>query len=301
MIVGALDVLGALAAIVTLVTVIITLFHAQPDAVSKILALEISLFFVIAVIVLVARELQYSRRARFAEAQTNIHEAFHLLRDCWFDVQKDVQTEAIIRNIKASLEYMSSAFSLIAGIHCRMCIKEIYGDPSEQHGARSLRVCTLTRSEVGPTGERFPEPDWLVDNTDFEELFKNPERRCFFENNLLELKKRGVYKNSHWTEERLGKKDYDYFSTIVWPIRKAMEVPVPQVEAISERQDLIGFLCADSLAKGKFSRRFDFWMGAAYADILYVAIKALKLRDKVKVLAAAGQSDLKKQRERKEQ
>lgn len=282
-VIGVLNLLGVLAACATLGTVIYTIVTAEKDVPGKILAIELSIFFLVAIILLAAREFVYSRKARFAEAQTSIHNSLHKLRNCWFSIQFGGLKDDILREISQSLEDFAFAFSLITGAHCRACIKDVYVDADrqgrEEIGPRDIRVNTLVRSEDSVADELFAEPDWLVDNSDFEDLFAFPNLRCFFENDLIRRKRKGVYKNSHWTEERISRGDLDYISTIVWPVRKILKTEVPDVEPITERQDLVGFLCVDSLARGVFRKRFDFWLGAGYSDCLYMVIKALKLRE----------------------
>jgi len=53
---------------------------------------------------------------------------------------------------------------------------------------------------------------------------------------------------------------------MVWPIRRM------QTNDGALEPDVLGFLCVDSGARGVFNRRYDFEIGAAFADVLYVYI-----------------------------
>jgi len=67
----------------------------------------------------------------------------------------------------------------------------------------------------------------------------------------------------------------DYFSTIVWPIRKVLEEDAGDVTPMMEDQDIIGFFCIDSLEKNIYNREKDVEIGHAYADALYTILKPL--------------------------
>src|SRR5205085_11571392 len=133
---------------------------------------------------------------------------------------------------------------------------------------RRLYVQDLARSGPArpPVQADATQRDWVTDNTDFESIVI--EREPFFFDN--DLSSRTPSKNSHWGPDTVATKSYAYIAAIVWPIQKT------RIAANNQRRDdVVGYLCVDSLTKGCFDEKADFYMGAAYADTLYTALKQL--------------------------
>lgn len=270
-----LQLLQGAAAVVTILSLPLILLSGTETVTGCILAIFFCALFVLCWGLLILQEYRYSRKARYAEAAERVHLAFHRLRDAWFSLYTHQDDNAFLEHVTDSVRALASAFSLVAGVHCRVCIKELFcPDEKVKPKARALVTKTLSRSEDEPDQD-YPgdEQNYVWDNTDFLLLFRKPEERKFFCNNLLELQ---GYKNSHWTPEMIERKEYKYVSTIVWPIRKTLKAPVPEIHPFHERHDCLGFLCVDSLARGAFRKRFDVWVGAAYADVLYAVLKGWK-------------------------
>jgi hypothetical protein len=233
--------------------------------VGYILAGALCLMLTVTWTLLIWREYAYSRKARFAEAMADVHGAFHALRDACFALRTQQSEDTILTCLAESLRKLAAAFSLITGVHCRVCLKDVYcPDPNRRPMTRALQIRTVCRSEY--TRSYDEKEDWVTDNTDFEELLRHPDTRYFICNNLPELK---GYKNSHWTSETWDRADFPYVSTIVWPVRKRLQGSAPQVTPVGEKQECLGFLCVDSKGRGTFSERFDVWLGAAYSDALH--------------------------------
>jgi hypothetical protein len=107
-------------------------------------------------------------------------------------------------------------------------------------------------------------PAFVDQNTDFELLFlRRDENRWFMANDLESL---DAYKNSNW----VAGKPKDYLATAVWPIQKADPTGVVH--------DVLGFFCVDTLVRGAFDPRFDFYVGAAIADALYPLLKLMHIQ-----------------------
>ncbi len=228
--------------------------------------------FLVCWILLIAQEFRYSRKARYAESVEFLHESYHALRDMWYAISADQSPDTIATYLRNSLKDFSSALSLIAGVRIRACVKElsIEESPAAAHKIRSMYVFTLCRSEDVTEPKSKSGQDWVTENSDFRDLFDNEKERCFFSNNLLAL---NGYDNSHW---ETGEKNYNYVSTVVWPIRKRFLKETPGASQFHERHDILGFLCIDSKAKNIFWKRYDFFVGAAYADTLYSVLKFWK-------------------------
>ena len=181
----------------------------------------------------------------------------------------------ILERLHESLASLASAFSIVTGVHCRVCIKEVFcPDIEVEPKKRALRVRTVVRSLSTEDEATETESDWVDKNTDFEMIFTQPKKatcNCFFSNNLSTVKN---YQNSHWTQEVWDKNDFPYISAIVWPIRKLLTAPVDGT--LHQEHDCLGFLCVDSKARNAFRKRFDFSVGAGYADTLYALLKTYR-------------------------
>jgi hypothetical protein len=210
---------------------------------------------------LTAREFVYSRKARFAEATRNIHQAVHSLRDASESI-KNTNAESARQEICQTLADVQQAFSLITGVSCRACIKTIVYDTTQQRASTE----TFLRAR-GTTSNPTKDSEAPIDNnTDFKMLFEY-KVPTFFSNNLGN---ENPYLNSNWPENNsernsfLKSQKYDYIATIVWPIRAKESGNPPEI---------IGFLCIDSKTRGVFSRRYDIDVGAIVADTLYPILK----------------------------
>jgi hypothetical protein len=183
-------------------------------------------------------------------------------------------SEAFFGAIRESVIHLASAFSLVAGAACRVCVKQIENG-ERPADTRQMLVSDLARSSGGHRRGGGAPRDYISDNTDFEELFHSNDK-YFFSNDLRELSRGGLYKNSHWTRETVDNESYEYLATIVWPIHKAVSnrYAAKDLDAITDEHDLLGFLCVDTLEIDVFDRNQDSQLGAAYADMLYVVLKA---------------------------
>jgi len=271
---GLLQWLSHIAAGITIIGAPISFFIliGQDQIVTAILAVAICLLLALSWVLLIWREFAYSRKARFAEATECIHQCFHNLRDAWFSMLSGDSENTFKEHLLSSVKSFSSAMTLISGVHCRVCIKDIVcPDPSIEPIERALKVETICRSEESSITDRQTQDDWISRNTDFNDLFMEPSKRFFICNDLNKL---AGYQNSHWTQVTRVKKEYEYFSTIVWIVRKVFQGKVNFVESYHPDHDCIGFLCVDSMARGAFRRRFDVNLGMAYADALYIILKS---------------------------
>src|ERR1035437_508054 len=225
---------------------------------------------------------EFQRNAQVAVALPVLHDAYHALRDASYSIREDESEVDQYRHLIASLEHMAMAFSSITGAPCRMCVKELIASedaPPEitLAGAKDERwfnVKTLYRHD-GSYSEAKDGPTPLHRNSDFRQVWDPKNKaRCFF---AEDLDAQANYLNDHRDGADLH--DYEYHSTIVWPIQKRM---------VGEEVDLIGYLCVDSLQKNVFQYNNDFYLGAAYADSLYMVL-AMKRQKELAPALPTGQ------------
>lgn len=209
---------------------------------------------------LVWREFVYSRKARYAEASASLHRCAHIIRDA-HDAANRNNKELVENKIRDVLVAFAETFSLIAGASCRACIKSIVANtdlsPTE------FLTETLARSDTtGRTLNDDLAP--IKDNTDFWLIFTGKQNIYICD----DLSKENPYNNSNWPSDPnerqrfIKDRKFKYITTIVWPIRN-------KIPSNSEPQEVVGFLCVDSLTRGIFERRYDLDLGSIVADTLY--------------------------------
>lgn len=257
-------------------------FNSQTDEAAKLFAIILGCYIIIIAVVAIWREFVYSRKARYAEAMAKFHKTLHCLRDAFCAIEKG-NAELSRRCIVESLSFFASAFSLITGVHCRSCIKTIDCEGDEGN-IRNFYAETFERGstpllEVTEEPSSHHENDWIERNSDFFLLFRSKDNK-FFSN---DLSKEGGYQNTHWPDDSANRekfiknREYDYISTIVWPIRSTREV-----EKKEKKYKIIGFLCIDAKSRGVFWHKYDVDAGAILADALYYFMEAYNNIDEPK-------------------
>ncbi|MFC1833474.1 hypothetical protein ACFL2Q_01900 [Thermodesulfobacteriota bacterium] len=199
-----------------------------------------------------------SRQASVAVAMSGLHDAFHAARDAYYSSTTGDTTNSVKRHIRDSLGSFSAAFGIVTGASCRASIKQVSGAGQD---TRNLRVTTFCRFPDTTEPPKVQGDDFISDNTDYRHIWTERERNCYCSNDILT---ETGYCNSHLTPQMMKEGRVQYRSTIVWPIRKALE---------EEDHDIWGFLCVDSLRPNVFMIDLDFAIGAAFADALYIVLK----------------------------
>lgn len=222
---------------------------------------------------MIFREVVYARKSRYAEASDVIHDFFHLFREIQHYIFKG-DACAAENAFRHAMLHIEKLFSLVTSTSCRACIKIIRVTTDDK---KEFKTKTFVRS-AKPSPEA-DEEKWadITKNTDFSSiLLQNPQKleyNTWFSNNLTKV---NPYLNSSWPEAHeqrkkyIKNKDFSYISTIVWPIRAYDE------------KGTIGFLCIDSKARNVFSRRYDLFLGASFADALFLLL--YEYREKFLVL-----------------
>lgn len=184
------------------------------------------------------------------------------------------------RQVQDILDAVAQAFSIATRTSCRACVKVISVDPTapslesldRDRRARHLLVKTLIRDSVSQIPGGNETADFLTENEDFLQVFLEPTKRVFFENDLVKRRKTGHYSNSHFPNDFDASRDpwpLKYRSTIVWPIKM-----LGHPSDIHDNHEILGFLCVDSPARNVFVERYDFEAGALVTDALYMFMKA---------------------------
>lgn len=270
-----------IAVILGILANIVIFFPYLKDPIAQNLYLFVCFQCVVFIVVLTVEEFRWHRKARHAEAASDIHMAYHYLRDAHAALLEPGggQEKYASHLLQQSLDKFAAAWSLITGASCRTCVIQVIADPNGTNMEDSVYVSMLCRNENMPLSTG-PAMDRLKDNSDFHLLWAYPHKRWFVCNDLITEIRHG-YKNSHWTTEDVANDTVTYHAACVWPIRKLITPAdrVPTFNATSNHQTseqvLVGYLCVDSLTRGIFdeSKRYDFHLGAGFADALFVFVR----------------------------
>lgn len=213
--------------------------------------------------------ISYSRKARYAEATICIHAAIHRLRDigryldrCAVNHQL-YENEKVKDEMRASLDAVAQAFSIVSAVSNRACIKSLAG-------TNASFVHTLCRDSVSHQKHRDADKKegdrhQIDKNTAYREIIRG-ERSYFLSNNLPKLAGEGRYDNTsaNWHES--------YVSCLVLPIRCVIEQDELENKELQKRIQVLGLLAIDSAGRGTYRQRYDVDMGAIVADALYTVL-----------------------------
>lgn len=253
-------------------------FIALLNASSDVSILIFAIYIVLLAILLVEREFDYSRKARYAEAMSALHKCSHRFRDAFHEIIQGQDKERVRKEIRELLIPFANAFTLITSTRCRACIKIINVKKSQKDKRDNIE--TKKRKYYAETFARSDTPDLSLDkdkeadiekNTDFSKIFFRQEN-YYMCNNLIN---QNPYLNSNWPsdpDERkkfIEREEYDYISAVVWPIQSKPATPF-------DKPVVIAFLCVDSLSRNVFTRRYDIDTGAIIADSLYPILKVFR-------------------------
>lgn len=233
-------------------------------------------FFMICAIV---QEFRYSRKTRYAESQHLIHRVFE---QCQEGASKRINSETEInQSLQLICNQISTAYSIITGTRCSVCIKVLDGNPSEIiDGNSKISVSTLCRDDTSKErGKNDPEEsvNWLDHNSDFLEMFETinkPRGGTYFVNNLI-----GKYDYRNTSFESYGGKPKEVpipliryvIRNLTWnlPYKSTIGAVIYPVEPTPQLDRLIGFLCIDSGSRGAFNKRYDLELLRAFSSALH--------------------------------
>lgn len=204
-------------------------------------------------------------------------ECLGILNDAFVEVHKLFRTDfghdSISTALVAVCDSTARALSLLSGSNCSVCIKMLFGQ--EDGGELRLRAITRARDRISGK-RRTPEQEepqhWLDLNSDFVQIssnMTNPNRRFYFCNRLPFL-----YNYHNTSFEKYGR-PYDgswiFGNWIRWwrwplPYKSTLVVPIYDV---TNKDSLVGFLCADSPSMGAFRLKHNLDLVSGVADGIY--------------------------------
>lgn len=159
------------------------------------------------------REYVFARKARFAEAATPITLCYTHIKLAHEAIDEGSQQLAYDK-IRCCLESFATAFSLITGVHCRACIKNVTIDetrvPQDEQGTPHFDDAYVTKTFCrGSNSTSDTNEQWvpIAENTDFELLTKEKHRRFWLSN---DISSEHNYKNSS-IRDKYGAEWKDFF------------------------------------------------------------------------------------------
>lgn len=232
---------------------------ASPDA--KVGLFLLALFAAFFLVYAITQEYRLSRKARYAEALPSIGRAHLLAMGQEHDTDREIQLVA-----QDVCDRLSQTLSMVTGTRCSVCVKVIESEAPTTGQLKELEVSTLCRDDqsyerpLQAVGVDHP----LVGNTDFLQIFKNPDHpglNTYLENHLP---RRLDYENSSF---HVYGEPYDWGPrwwqrliryTVSWPLpyKSTVVTPIYPLEPDDEDR-LLGYLCVDSRSRGVFDSRYD--------------------------------------------
>jgi hypothetical protein len=223
------------------------------------------------------RYVRQERWARYAEVQSVLERVYKHVDDSTDYLLFADNLAASTQSLKASLDEMANAFTLVTGAPCRVCIVETYLDSGPSGSgtldwyARVLWRSHVDRAEPG-------DPHLVSKNTDF--LATMSTALPYFSNDLIRAYWDRHYDNSKWTESAVRSGDVEYFSAIVLPV-------TIEAHELTQAPRVIGFVCVDSRRRRAFEKYADVAMGACYAHAVYPVMR--KMLDAGQLPGTAGE------------
>jgi hypothetical protein len=267
---GAVRLVEFLGAVATLILFVYAVVRLDGPIWSTVLVIWFALLATTAMVVAAWFETRRVHRVRYAAMLPSAHQVNHRLRDASSAIllRNSPLAETLPMLVEA-LTSIAQVFTGVTGSPCRACIKTVQwpadATPVVDHAdIHNLQVSTMCRDAATGAKPRDRFASFVDQNEHFEVLFLQREKyRWFWCNNLA----KHPHRNPHWTPDGPN----DYMSTCVWPIQKEDITP-------DKCHDTLAFLCIDSMSTGIFDPRFDFWVGAAFADALYSPLKLLRIQ-----------------------
>lgn len=206
----------------------------------------------------------YQRRAGVADAMPVFAEAAAAIRQATVASMRTDGGNEYLREIRAAMKSLAKGFSTTTGVTCRVTLKEVYAPRSAGERPEDLAVRTVCSSTPGAI-RTWPSVDWVRENTDFLKILHD-NKPYYLCQDLPSAAKRGEYKNSHWDGTTFATENFEYRSTLIWPIGSTI---TGQEDPNGEKMDIVGFLCVDTLQTGKFDVSIDVPTGQAFAAVCF--------------------------------
>lgn len=285
------DVVSWSAAVVGIASVIVNVWLSDPTHKLFLTLIAVAIVAVISLIAAISLQAKSLTREKYAHAISLLHLANHILRDGCVklrsldevdgEFQQGATVQILATTLSETLNCLSHAFSIVIGSRCRATFKTLklkipHGLALTSLGdddlAKYAKVKAVRRDPL--TAKLIDEEEELdlMENERFHAIFKEKNRRCWVENNIIKNR----YPRSKRRQYEANRLPYN--SELIVPVRhtisEARKAPTPEwVGAYTRHQKLYGFLIVDSVKATAFDEILDFEMCACVADTLYIFLE----------------------------
>lgn len=254
------------------------------------------LLTLIIILVFAYRQFQSSRKERYANITTSLHQVMHAIRDIetyMTEAAPDpsdreavlAHTEIVRGQLEEPLEHLASVFKTITGTNCRACLKLVY-----DHGGQTY-FYTLARDKG--SSQRCREMDDERARANHDKVLANPHIAHlldksnhswhFFSNNLARVAGFNTSSLSAYNKQAstaVNSPGPLSFLFHKWPLPyRACMIAVVRQGPIAHKHlntEIVGFLQVDSEARGVFRERWDAQIVFAVADTFFRPLKRLR-------------------------
>jgi len=269
----------------------------------RIFGISVATLPVLSLIFLVYFAISYSRKAKYAEISSNLHEVQHAIRDAHNKIREKLISQLHpqntgtssspnnkIEDIKAIakhdliaiLSQVVAIFTITSSVNCRASIKLI-GKIKDDAGAKDSggidNLCVLTLARDNTSGHQCSKKDEeeeknrgnhsVQENTDYTLLIQG-KLRYFFSGDISGYQNYLNSSKDYWERHRplnmwIGNKlPFLRSHTIGSVYPYASVMTLPIRKEHSEAP--LGFLCIDSMSKNCFNERYDIHLAASISD-----------------------------------
>lgn len=293
---------GALFPIVSsCISIFLLVWTVQYDNPLTLALLTLTFFSVALTILLLTAWFILGQKARYPEANQDIHMAVHYCRDLFRYLEwcsdtsspKCFDRKQVKQTLEKVLTKVASAFTIARGVRCRACIKLLGhvdgGGANPTDELERLYVVTLARDDQ--SAERRRDSDVkenrakrhiVSENTDFSNITRLMS--SYYLNGNIQ-RDQSYQTSSSIYKHGPSSNDTVYRSVLTVPIRYIYTdgdehalVSTEAYDKISNRynQELLGFLCIDANARQAFEPKYDVELANCFADALFPVFEAYR-------------------------
>lgn len=233
-------------------------------------------------------QLHFRKTPRYARAIGHIHFVLDAIRDVLatlrvlaLDPDKDPEKmeEIVTDQLSDILTAIATAFSIVTGHNCAVCVKEVRGDEVRTIARDIFSSATRRRIDV----KKNIEGQKIDDATGAQSVIRQTINHgsYYLGNDLPRLYKKGLYKNpgQHGDKWMLP-----YSSTLMVPIRYVPKHQrTPRVTDEPDQTVIWGLLCIDAPSRKCFRNSIDPDLAMAFADALFSMFSQAALMSRIEL------------------
>lgn len=212
-------------------------------------------------------KIKLGRRSKYAETITNITNGFSEIHK--ITRNKKIEISHAVHASERLCNEIAIAFTVITGTKCNVSIKLL---EKNENGNGRLKVIDFARNQDGSRNPKKNSVDhWIDANTDFASILDKIDhpKSSYFYCNTLPV--RSGYQNTSFAVYSSSEQESNPFlSYWRWPLPYKSTIVVPICPCDEPSTDnLLGFLCVDSIKLGAFKKNYDIALLSGVADGIF--------------------------------